>query len=124
MDRFQKYIGRLLLPLLLSPLLAPSVWAHAFPTRSDPKVGSEIGEAPPSIRIWFDGDLEPAFSGMRLFDSEGREVDHGGAGVDEKDPALLTLPVSKIGPGKYRVQWEAVAKDGHRTEGDFTFKIK
>jgi methionine-rich copper-binding protein CopC len=26
--------------------------------------------------------------------------------------------------GRYRVFWTVVARDGHRTEGDFSFRVK
>jgi methionine-rich copper-binding protein CopC len=112
-----------LLALLLVVLLAPRLWAHVFPIRSEPKVGSEVKEAPSQVKIWFDGELEPAFSSMKLIGPDGAEVTPTEATVDEKEPTLLTLSLPKIGPGKYQVKWEVVAKDGHRTEGDFTFKL-
>lgn len=105
-------------------LFAPDVWAHAFPIRSEPKVGSEVKAPPAQVKIWFDGELEPAFSSIKLIGSDGKEVSAAESKVDEKDPTLLTLSLPTIGPGKYQVKWEVVAKDGHRTEGDFTFKLK
>ncbi len=115
---------RLLWVLLLIVAFAPRLWAHAFPTRSEPKVGSEINAPPASVKIWFDGEIEPAFSSMQLIGPNGKEVAPVESKVDQKDPALLTLSLPKIEPGKYQVKWEVVAKDGHRTEGDFTFKLK
>lgn len=115
---------RVLLALLLVALFAPRLWAHAFPMRSEPKVGSEVKEPPVQVKIWFDGELEPAFSSMKLTGPDGKEVAPAESKVDEKDPTLLALSLPKIMPGKYQVKWEVVAKDGHRTEGDFTFKLK
>jgi hypothetical protein len=34
----------------------------------------------------------------------------------------VSLP--SLSPGTYRVIWSVVARDGHRTEGDYTFTIK
>lgn len=81
-------------------------------------------ERPVSVKIWFDGDLEPAFSRIQVFGPDGKEVDAKDSKVDEKGPNLLIVSLSPLGPGKYKVKWEVVSKDGHRTEGDFTFTIK
>ena len=55
---------RTLLPLILViwPALA---WAHAFPDHSEPRVGHTV-DPPPSVRVWFDGALEPVFSTIRV----------------------------------------------------------
>lgn len=117
-------IARVLFPLLWVALLAAQVWAHAFPMRSEPRVGSEVKEPPSQVKVWFDGDLEPAFSTLKVIGPDGKEVDANDAKVDEKEHNVLSVSVPKLPPGKYRVKWEAVAMDTHRTEGDFTFTIK
>jgi len=49
---------------LASLLLLPGVaHGHAFPDHSNPKVGSTLSSPPAGVYIWFDGELEPAFSG-------------------------------------------------------------
>ncbi|MFQ5780267.1 MAG: copper resistance protein CopC [Nitrospiria bacterium] len=117
-------IKRLLFSVFLITVFTTGVWGHVFPVRSDPKVGSEIEAPPELVRIWFDGPLESVFSEIKLFDSGGERIDQGKGKVVSNDPTLLTLPLQPLGPGKYRVRWEVVAKDGHRTEGDFTFQIR
>jgi len=48
-------------PLVLM-LAIRSAEAHAFPDHSLPKVGSQLDSAPTTVRIWFDGNIEPVFS--------------------------------------------------------------
>jgi hypothetical protein len=49
------------MPTLLTLILViwPAlVWAHAFPDHSEPRVGHTV-DPPSSVRVWFDGALEP-----------------------------------------------------------------
>ncbi len=99
-------------------------WGHAFPNHSDPKVGSTISSPPTQVRIWFDGDLEPAFSTIMVHNMDGKMVDNRNGRVDPSDPTLLEVSVPRLSPGTYLVIWNVVARDGHRTMGQYTFTIK
>jgi copper resistance protein C len=106
-------------------LLAPGfVWAHAFPDHSEPRVGHTVEASPPAVRVWFDGRIEPVFSTLRVEDEGKRRVDRGDARVDPSDSTLLEVGLPALPPGRYRVFWSVVARDGHRTEGDFSFRVK
>lgn len=97
---------------------------HVFPDHSDPKVGSTIADPPSSVRIWYDGDIEPAFSTITVQNMDGKKVDSGDGHVDPKDQTLLEVSVPPLPPGAYVVMWSVVARDGHRTEGKYTFTVK
>ena len=106
-------------------LLVPGwVEAHAFPDHSEPRVGHTLEASPPSVRIWFDGQIEPVFSKVRVEDADRRQVDKGDSRVDPNDRTLLEVELPPLAPGKYRVYWSVVARDGHRTEGDYSFRVK
>jgi methionine-rich copper-binding protein CopC len=82
-------------------------------------------DAPPvSVRIWFDGEIEPVFSTLRVENADKQRVDKGDVRVDPRDRTLLEVSVPPLPPGRYRVFWSVIARDGHRTEGDFAFRIK
>jgi copper resistance protein C len=98
--------------------------AHAFPERSVPRVGSKIKATPEAVQIWFDGYLEPVFSQMKVYDESGRRMDKGRSRVDPSDSVLLEVGLPPLLPGRYRVMWNVVAIDGHRTEGDYWFTIE
>ncbi len=98
--------------------------AHAFPERAEPRVGAVIRTPPADVRIWFDGDLEPAFSRISVADGSGQRVDRGDSGVDPQNRRLLRVSVPPLAPGVYKVVWSVLAVDGHRTQGDFTFTLK
>jgi len=107
--------------LLLAPGLAA---AHAFLDRSDPRVGHTLETSPPAVRIWFDGQIEPVFSTIRVENADRQRVDKRDARVSPQDATLLEVGLPPLPPGRYRVFWSIVARDGHRTEGDFTFRVK
>jgi methionine-rich copper-binding protein CopC len=113
--------GLLAAALLLAPA---SGWAHAFPDHSEPRVGHTVEAPPPSVRMWFDGEIEPVFSTLRVENGDKQRVDKGDARVDAKDRTLLEVSLPPLPPGRYRVFWSVVARDGHRTEGDFAFRIR
>jgi methionine-rich copper-binding protein CopC len=97
---------------------------HAFPDHSDPKVGETISDPPSNVRIWFDGDLEPLFSTIYVQDASGKRIDKGNGHVDPSTAALLEVGLLPLPAGTYRVFWSVVARDGHRTMGDYTFVIR
>lgn len=121
-------LGRALCRLGLAGLLlllgAGPGWAHAFPERSEPRVGAVVRTAPTQVRIWFDGDLEPAFSTIKVTGADGQPVDQGDSRVDGQERRLLRVALKGLPPGVYKVTWSVLAVDGHRTEGDFTFTVK
>ena len=113
--------------LLLAAALWPApraAWPHAFPDHSDPRVGHTVDAAPAEVRIWFDGEIEPVFSSIRVEDANQQRVDKGDGRVDARDKTLLEVSLPALGPGKYLVFWSVVARDGHRTEGRFPFRVK
>lgn len=97
---------------------------HAFPDHSDPKVGSTVSDPLSTVRIWFDGDIEPAFSTITVRAMDGKTVDRGDGHVDSKDKTLLEASVPPLPPGIYLVMWSVVARDGHRTMGRYTFTVR
>ena len=109
----------------MSLLAGPAVArAHAYPQHADPQVGSTVTGPPSQVRIWFDSDLESAFSSIAVHGPGGARVDSGHGHVDPSDSKLLEVDVPQLARGAYRVTWIVVARDGHRTSGDYTFTIK
>ena len=101
-----------------------SARAHAFPDHSEPRVGHTLDTAPDIVRIWFDGDIEPVFSTIRVESAAKQRVDNGDPRVDPGDSKLLEVDVPPLPSGEYHVVWSVVARDGHRTEGSFPFQVK
>jgi methionine-rich copper-binding protein CopC len=112
------------LALALSCLLPHQALAHAFPDHSEPRVGDTVNHCPDWVKIWFDGELEAAFSTIEVHDASGTRRDLGNGTVSPSDPTLLEVKLPKLPAGVYHVLWAVLARDGHRTKGDYTFAIK
>jgi methionine-rich copper-binding protein CopC len=110
--------------VMLVCLVPWHAWGHAFPQRSEPPVGATVAVSPPRVRIWFDGALEPVFSRLQVLTASGQRLDKDDGHVDATDATLLEVPLPSLAPGTYRVVWSVVARDGHRTEGEYTFTIQ
>jgi methionine-rich copper-binding protein CopC len=111
----------LIIVLAVSLILARVADAHAFLDHADPKVGSTIHEAPSQVTVWMTEGLEPAFSKLQVFDAQGAEVDKKDTKVNG---STMTVSLPKLAAGKYRVSWQVVAVDTHRTSGTFEFTIE
>ena len=118
-------IPQLLLCLLAIAAFAlpDAAFAHAFPQRSEPAVGATIDSAPGMVKIWFNSDLEPLFDKLVVKDAAGKVVSQGNAKVDANNRNLLEVGLAPLSPGKYHVYWHVTSKDGHHTEGDFSFTV-
>lgn len=99
-----------------------AVHAHAFPLRADPRVGSTVAAAPAKVTIWFDSEIETAFSKIEVYDAAERRVDKNEPRVDASR-TRLEVDLSPLPPGKYQVRWTALSVDTHVTEGRFTFTV-
>lgn len=114
--------------VLLSTLICLGVrtmtaWGHASPDHSDPKVGSTVSVSPPEVRIWFNSDLEGELSKIRVENADSKRVDKGDGHVDKSEAKQLVVSLPPLPAGVYRVIWTAVSRDGHRTEGNYTFTV-
>lgn len=110
--------------LVLFCLSLRTACGHAFPEHAEPRVGATIVVSPARVRIWFDGVLEPAFSRIRVQTASGKQIDPGNGRVDPHDLTLLEVPLPPLSSGTYHVIWSVVARDGHHTEGDYTFTLQ
>ncbi|WP_321809255.1 MULTISPECIES: copper resistance protein CopC [unclassified Burkholderia] len=104
-------------------LTASTAFAHVFPQKQSPSAGAEVA-APAGVTIIFDGPLEPAFSSLSISNSAGKQVNTEKAEVDPNDTKAIHVALPPSPPGTYTVHWVAVASDGHRTHGDYSFKIR
>jgi methionine-rich copper-binding protein CopC len=98
--------------------------AHAYPRHQMPGAGSTVTTSQKEVAIDFDEGLEPAFSSIAVTDAQGKSVTSEKATVDSADKKHMSVPLIGLSPGEYSVAWIAVADDGHRTQGHYTFTVK
>jgi methionine-rich copper-binding protein CopC len=94
--------------------------AHAKLTSSAPADNAQLAEAPKALTLKFS---ETAQLGVVKLVHDGTEIpvplDKGA-----KPGQTFTLTLPTLAPGKYTVQWSAMAADdGHITKGSFSFSI-
>jgi methionine-rich copper-binding protein CopC len=102
---------------------ASAAFAHVFPQKQEPGAGATIA-SPAQIKIAFDGQLKPSFSTLTVTDTSGKQVSTAKAAVDAQQPTVISVPLPSLSAGHYTVHWSAVATDGHRTHGDYSFDVK
>ena len=124
MIRLGLIVARASLVLALIQITSPSaVLGHAFPIRSEPRVGWKVTASPPKVTIWFDGELEPAFSTIAVYNAAKQRVDKNNARVNPSDASILEVDLPPLPAGEYRVHWNVLSKDTHVTEGNFSFTV-
>ncbi len=117
----QLYHLALLVAIIL--LLPQAAFAHAMPEAEEPKVGSTVTSPPQQAAIRFDAPIEALFSKLDVLDSNGQSEADGAPQVNA-DTRTLAVPLKPLSSGEYTVKWSVVAKDGHRTEGSYTFTVR
>ena len=106
---------------LLLPQLA---WAHAHLKTAAPANQSTV-TSPTTIRGDYTEGLNIAFSSMTVTGADGKALDLGKAALVPGNDKAMDLAVSKPLPaGRYVVTWRALSKDGHKTEGKWSFTVK
>lgn len=113
--RYLLHPGYAILLAISSP-----AWSHAQPQRQSPPAGQTI-PAPKQVRIDFSEPLEPAFSQIQLLGPKGNSISSAKTQVDGNH---MTLALSPLAKGSYQVKWRVMARDGHRTQGHYSFQVQ
>ena len=110
--------------LTLGVAWATQAQAHAFLDHADPKVGSTVDTLPSEVRIWFTEEIEAAFSSVEVLDGDGKQVDNKDYHLDSKNKKLAIVSLPALPVGTYKVVWQVISTDTHKTQGNFTFTVK
>jgi methionine-rich copper-binding protein CopC len=109
---------------IAASIAASAAQAHAKIVASEPIAGGELQAGPKQIRLRFNEKLEPAFSKIELVDAKDVSITLARITVDKKDPTVIFAEVPALQAGQYRVRWLTMSHDGHKTKGEFGFKVK
>ena len=105
-------------------VIAQAAHAHAHPKTMEPAADATLSSAPHEVAIDFSETLEPAFSSIAVTDSHGQSVADGKSAIDAGNRKRMHVALTNLSGGTYTVAWVAVASDGHRTQGRYTFTLK
>ena len=97
--------------------------AHTVLVNSIPQSESVISSLPPEINITFAEDLIDIgnSNSIAVLDSSGEDMSQGEILVAGPTLSKVLIPSDKT--GEFKVEYRAVAADGHVIEGEFTFTV-
>ncbi len=97
--------------------------AHAHLLAETPTADATT-PSPGSLTLSFSEGLELRFTSVLVKGPDGATVKTGPDHLAQGNPKLLLVPmVEKLEPGRYMVEWKAVATDGHKTQGTYGFTV-
>lgn len=108
--------------LLLAILAATTpVWAHAVLMESKPKMNSTVKG--PDVPIWlrFNVRVDGKRSRLQLVTSDGSTIPV--EAPKQTAPDILESHITGLKPGSYKLQWKALASDGHMSNGEVDFTV-
>jgi methionine-rich copper-binding protein CopC len=90
---------------------------------SEPAAGAATS-SPKQIKITFNENVIPQFSGVEVKDKTGKVITTGKAATDPANKKVLVVPLKEqLPPGDYKVEWHAVSDDTHRVKGSYSFSV-
>lgn len=99
--------------------------AHAYPASETPLPNAVLKSLPAEAAITFTETVNRHFSGITVEGPHGRHVSLGKAILASNDPKTLIVHLRRsTRSGHYTVFWHALASDGHRTHGKYSFDIR
>ncbi len=105
--------------------LAGEAKAHAHLKSATPAMGGTVTAAPAELDLAFSEGVNPRFTGLTMTGPAGAAVATGPSKLGPGGDATLVVPVTgTLGAGTYKVVWHALATDGHKTDGAYTFTVK
>jgi copper resistance protein C len=95
--------------------------AHTNVARTLPNGGGMISGAPSKLEILF--KLGARITALKIYKVNGGEISLGRP-AKMANSRLYRGKLPKLEAGKYRVEWRAMAEDGHMMNGRFSFSVK
>jgi len=109
--------------LIAAILYNSAAFAHPEMRSAEPAAGA-VTASPAQIKITFNENVLPQFSGVEVKDQAGKTMAIGKAAVNPADRKQLVVPVNEpLPPGDYKVEWHAVSDDTHRVKGSYSFSV-
>jgi methionine-rich copper-binding protein CopC len=107
----------------LAGALSPLAFAHASLVDSFPSKGQTLAGSPAEIHLTFNERVEPRACRIKLVSTTGKHFDADRPAADKASPNTLVASVPVLRPGTYSARWTAVASDGHKARGEFSFTV-
>lgn len=110
--------------LLMTIGASSAALAHADLKATVPEKNATLKTAPSEVAIDFSEELNPALSHIVVEDAKGKHVDKADSHVAADNPKHLSVDLTTLAAGTYKVIWTSVAADdGHKLTGSFKFTV-
>ena len=110
--------------LALVPSASGARFFHIELERSEPAADSTVHAAPTQIRLWFSERVQLPVTTVQLIGPDSARVALGRPSQAAGTGAPVVVAVQgPMRPGRQRVVWRTMARDGHAARGAFTFTI-
>ncbi len=117
-------VRALALALLALALLPAAALAHATLQATVPERGAKLDTPPAQVVFRFDEAVEASFGALRVFNSEGQEVQTGKAFHPGGKGAEIAVKLRPgLGDGTYTATYRVVSADGHAVSSGFVFTV-
>ena len=117
--------------VILSIAVILAMWAHATPVlahaqlvKAEPARRAVLDKAPTQIRLWFNEEIEGAYTSLSVLGANKKPVTDAKPEVVSDDPKSVVLPLPDLKPGKYTVKFRVLSVDGHIVDESFNYKVK
>lgn len=108
--------------LLASLATITNAYAHAH-LKDETPAANGTAPAPKELRLSFSEGVEAKFTKVTITD-DGEPVAIKSIETDPSDQKLLIItPEQPLKAGEYKVEWQAVSVDTHKSEGNYSFKV-
>jgi methionine-rich copper-binding protein CopC len=108
----------------IAALATTPAFAHAHLIKAAPAADSTVTAAPTALVMDFSEGVQIAFTGVAVTGPDKAAVTTGAPTVSS-DGKELTVPLTApLAAGTYAVAWHALAADGHKSTGTYTFTVK
>ena len=100
------------------------VYGHANLIDAIPKQNSVLDTSPLVINLTFTETLSENLSSIKVYDTQGNQIDNGDSKLDPADATLLSVTLPESPNGTYTVIWKNVSTiDGHKVRGSYFYSV-
>ena len=120
-----RHLRRVALTSILIIGFAGAADAHAHLKSASPAMGTTVSSAPTELELSFSEGVDLKFTGVKVTGPAGVVAPTGAPKLGPAGDTTLVVPVNgTLMAGTYKVDWHALATDGHKTNGTYSFTIK
>lgn len=103
--------------------LASPAHAHSV-LRSSIPVANTAVTPPKTVELRFSEKIGLKFSAITLTSPSGSAVPTSPLSLGADGRSLVTALPDPLPPGKYRVTWAVLSRDGHKASGNYSFTVR